>query len=280
VSKKRGFIVPIGGAEEKISDATILRKFADIAGGREARIVVIPTASQLEDTGRRYEKIFEEFRVKDVRSLRFETRADGEREAWLDAIWAATGVFMTGGNQLRLSTILGGTPLTELLRQRNAEGLHIAGTSAGAAFVAEHMIASGEPGRTPRADMVQLSPGLGLTNRILVDQHFRQRGRLGRLMAALSYNPRLIGIGLDEDTAAFLGPDDILEVWGSGAVTILDASSLEYSSMHDADENGPVSVIGMRMHVLVQGGTFDLVTRHAQAAEQVKLAAEAAEDDF
>lgn len=280
MSKKRGFIVPIGGAEEKISDATILRKFADVAGGREARIVVIPTASQLEDTGRRYEKIFEELRVKDVRSLRFETRADGEREAWLDAIWEATGVFMTGGNQLRLSTILGGTPLTELLRQRNAEGLHIAGTSAGAAFVAEHMIASGEAGRTPRADMVQLSPGLGLTNRILVDQHFRQRGRLGRLMAALSYNPRLIGIGLDEDTAAFLGPDDILEVWGSGAVTILDASSLEYSSMHTADENGPVSVIGMRMHVLVQGGTFDLATRHAQAAEQVKLAAEAAEDDF
>ena len=175
VAKKRGFIVPIGGAEEKISDPTILRKFADVAGGRDARIVVIPTASQLEVTGRRYEKIFEDFRVKSVRSLRFETRADAEREEWLDHIWEATGVFMTGGNQLRLSTILGGTPLTDLLRQRNAEGLHIAGTSAGAAFVAEHMIASGDSGRSPRADMVQLSPGLGLTNRILVDQHFRQR---------------------------------------------------------------------------------------------------------
>ncbi len=280
MTKQRGFIVPIGGAEEKeIRDAKILRKFADIAGGRDARIVVIPTASQLEDTGRRYEKFFEGLRVREVRALRIETRSDCEREDWLDHLRTATGVFLTGGDQLRLSTTLGGTPVTNLLRQRNAEGLHIAGTSAGAAFVAEHMIVSGDSGRTPRADMVQLSPGLGLTNKILVDQHFRQRGRLGRLMAALSYNPRLIGIGLDEDTAAFLGPDDVLEVSGSSAVTILDASGLEYSSMHSADKNGPVSVIGMRMHVLVEGGTFDLETRQARAVEQAELAGEAAKGD-
>ena len=276
---QRGYIIPIGGAEEKVLDASILREFAAISGGRDARIVIIPTASQLEDTGRRYEKIFAEFPVRSARALRFETRLDCEREDWLERIRRATGVFLTGGNQLRLATTLGGTPVTALLRERNADGLHIAGTSAGAAFVAEHMIASGDSGRTPRADMVQLSPGLGLTNKILVDQHFRQRGRLGRLMTALSYNPRLIGIGLDEDTAAFLGPDDVLEVHGSGSVTILDASGLEYSSMHSADENGPVSVIGMCMHVLAKGGTFNLETRRAHAAEQLEVAGEAAKED-
>lgn len=268
MSETRGFIVPIGGAEEKISDRAILSRFTEIAGGRDARIAVIPTASQLDETGERYRDIFKDLRARDVRVLPFESRADCDNERWLGELDCATGVFLTGGNQLRLSTTLGGTEVTDLIRRRNEEGLHVAGTSAGAAFLAQHMIASGNSGRTPRADMVQLAPGIGLTNEVIVDQHFRQRGRLGRLLAALSYNPRLIGVGLDEDTAAFIGPDHVLEVIGSGAITIIDPSDLEHSSMSSADENAPVSVIGIRMHVLVEGGTFDLLTRRARAADQ------------
>lgn len=268
MAEQRGFIVPIGGAEEKIRDRAILRRFVEIAGGRDARIAIVPTASQLEETGELYEELFKDLRARDVRVLPFETREDCRNERWLEALGQATGVFLTGGNQLRLSTTLGGTEVTETMRRRNAEGQHVAGTSAGAAFLAEHMIAFGDGGRTPRADMVQLSPGLGLTNEVIVDQHFRQRGRLGRLLAALSYNPRLIGIGLDEDTAAFLGPDDVLEVTGSGAITIIDPTDLEHSSMSSADSHSPVSVIGIRMHVLVEGGTFDLTTRQARAADQ------------
>lgn len=277
MAKDRGFIVPIGGAEEKIRDREILRRFAKIAGGRDARIAIIPTASQLDETGDRYEKIFRDLRVRRTRVLPFEERSDCRREDWLDELREATGVFLTGGNQLRLSTTLGGTEVTQLLRERNAEGLHIAGTSAGAAFLPEHMIAFGDAGRTPRADMVQLSPGLGLTNEILVDQHFRQRGRLGRLLAALSFNPRLIGIGLDEDTAAFLGPDHVFEVVGSGGITILDASDMEYSSMDAVDGDAAVSVVGVHMHVLAAGGTFDLQTRRARAADQTGAGREAAE---
>ena len=131
--------------------------------------------------------------------------------------------------------------------------------------------------RTPRADMVQMSPGLGLTNEVVIDQHFRQRGRLGRLLAALSYNPRLIGLGLDEDTAAFLGPDDVLEVAGSGAITILDATDMEHSSMDAVDREAAVSVIGVHMHVLAAGGTFDLQTRRAKATDQTAAAREVAE---
>ena len=158
----RGYIVPIGGAEEKISDALILRRFVDICGGAEGRIVVIPTASRLEETADRYEALFTELGIGNVCSLRFEERSDCFREDWLDQLDRATGVFMTGGNQLRLSTTIGGTPVADKIREGNAKGLHVAGTSAGASIMAEHMIAYGDEGATPRADMVTLVPGLGL----------------------------------------------------------------------------------------------------------------------
>lgn len=262
---ERGWIVPIGGAEDKEHDPRILKRFVHVCGGSEADIVVIPTASRLEDTGTRYEKIFSELGAARVTSLNFATRADGEREDWLERIAYATGVFFTGGNQLRLSTILGGTRAAKMIRQTNAAGVAVGGTSAGASILSEHMIAFGAEGGSPRADSVRLAPGLGLTNRFIIDQHFRQRDRLGRLVSALAYNPFPVGIGLDEDTAAFIGPDNTLEVEGSGAVTVVDADGAEFSSMAQADESEPVCLIGLRVHVLVRGATFNLHTRRASA---------------
>ena len=262
---ERGWIVPIGGAEDKEHDPRILKRFVRVCGGSEADIVVIPTASRLEDTGARYEKIFSELGAARVTSLNFATRADGEREDWLERIAYATGVFFTGGNQLRLSTILGGTRAAKMIRQTNAAGVAVGGTSAGASILSEHMIAFGAEGGSPRADSVRLAPGLGLTNRFIIDQHFRQRDRLGRLVSALAYNPFPVGIGLDEDTAAFIGPDNTLEVEGSGAVTVVDADGAEFSSMAQADESDPVCLIGLRVHVLVRGATFNLHTRRASA---------------
>ena len=262
----RGYIVPIGGGEEREANAPILKRFVQLCGGREARLVVIPTASRREETGRNYERLFREMGVPSIAVLRLETRQECEQEAALSAIEGATGVFLTGGSQLRLSTTLGGTSVARLLRQRNADGAHIAGTSAGASFLSEHMIAYGDEGATPRADMVTLAPGLGLTNRFIIDQHFRQRDRIGRLLSALSFNPFAIGLGLDEDTAAFFGPDDRMEVVGTGGITVLDASKLEHSSMDEADRGKPVSLIGVRLHILVHGGTFDADAREARAA--------------
>lgn len=262
---ERGWIVPIGGAEDKEHDPRILKRFVHVCGGSEADIVVIPTASRLEDTGARYEKIFTELGAARVTSLNFATRADGDREDWLERIAYATGVFFTGGNQLRLSTILGGTRAAKMIRQTNAAGVAVGGTSAGASILSEHMIAFGSEGGSPRADSVRLAPGLGLTNRFIIDQHFRQRDRLGRLVSALAYNPFPVGIGLDEDTAAFIGPDNTLDVEGSGAVTVVDADGAEFSSMAQADENDPVCLIGLRVHILVRGATFNLHTRRASA---------------
>lgn len=261
--KKRGFIVPIGGAEDKEGAANILRRFIEVSGGKGARIVIIPTASKLEDTGRRYEKLFRKLGADEAKSLPFLSREDTTRGEWLDYIEKANGIFVTGGNQLRLTTILGGTPVAKAIRRANARGVAVGGTSAGAAILSEHMIAFGAEGHTPRAGGVALVPGFGLTNRIMIDQHFRQRDRLGRLLTALAYNPFAVGVGLDEDTAAFIDHTRKLTVVGAGAITIVDASELSHSSIADVKEGKPVCMTNIRLHVLTDGGTFDLETRRA-----------------
>ena len=261
--KKRGYIVPIGGAEDKEGQAEVLREFLRVSKGEKARIVIIPTASKLEDTGRRYEKIFKKLGADEAKSLPVFNRDDAGKAEWLDYLERATGIFITGGNQLRLTTIIGGTPMAKAIRKANARGVTVGGTSAGAAILSEHMIAYGEEGNTPKAGKVSLAPGFGLTNRIMIDQHFRQRDRLGRLLSALAYNPFAVGVGLDEDTAAFINPDRKITVCGAGAITIVDASELTHSSLAETKEGRPVCLTNVRLHVLTHGGTFDLETRKA-----------------
>jgi cyanophycinase len=261
---RRGWIVPVGGAEEKERDRQILRRFVDVSGGDAARIAVIPTASKLEETGGHYERIFRDLGARDARSLDFRRRGDAYRSDLLEWLGAATGIFLTGGNQLRISTILGGTDVARTIRTANAAGVSVGGTSAGAAILSEHMIAFGGSGATPIAGRVSLAPGFGLTNRVVIDQHFTQRDRLGRLLAALAYNPFAVGIGLDEDTAAFIDPDDVLHVAGSGAITVLDASRLDHSSMGSAQEGESICMTGIQLHVLTDGSAYDLHARVAR----------------
>jgi cyanophycinase len=268
--RERGWIVPIGGAEEKENSPQILRRFVQLAGGNDADIVVIPTASQMRDTGVRYERIFGELGAGRVSALDFDTRRDCDEAGRLARLQQATGVFFTGGNQLRLSTLLGGTPVAMALRVLNAAGVPMAGTSAGAAFISEHMIAFGDEGSTPVAGSVRLAPGLGLTNRFIIDQHFRQRDRLGRLLTALAYNPFAVGIGLDEDTAAFIAPDNTVHVEGSGAITVVDAAEVQFSSMDSVAEGRPVCLLGVKLHILTQGATFNLHTRQADAGTLIR----------
>ena len=262
----RGTIIPIGGAEEKIRNRAILRRFVELCGDEKSRIAIIPTASRLEDTGPRYEEIFKELGAEKSDTIQIETRQDCTRPEFHKLLEDATGVFITGGNQLRLSTTLGGTTITDILRNRNLHhGLHVAGTSAGASIMSEHMIAYGSEGHTPRCDMVTLAPGFGLTHDFIVDQHFHERNRLGRLLTALAFNPRPLGLGLDEDTAAFISPDDVLHVVGTGALTVVDPSKMDFSSMDSASRHDPLSITGIQMHILADGCTFDIKTRTASA---------------
>jgi cyanophycinase len=263
-SQERGWIVPVGGAEDKLQAPTILQRFLELSGGKDARIVVIPTASQLEDTGERYEKIFSGLGAKRCTALGYCERTDTERDDWFEDLQDATGVFFSGGNQLRISAILGGTRVAKTIRRLNANGVPVGGTSAGAAILPEHMIAYGNKGGTPKAGMVSLSPGLGLTNRFIIDQHFRERDRLGRLLSALSYNPFAVGIGIDENTAAMIDPNNIIHVVGTGTITVVDVSDVKHTSMAEASEGDALCITNVKLHVLPEGSSFDLRTHEAR----------------
>jgi cyanophycinase len=266
--RKRGWIVAIGGAENKENDRRILERFVRVSGGVRADIVVIPTASRMHETGPRYEQVFSDLGARRVTVMDFDTRRDCQEAGRLKRIEEAGGIFFTGGNQLRLTTLLGGTPVAQLIRAANARGVAVGGTSAGASILSEHMIAAGDEGAAVIAGSVRLAPGLGLTNRLIIDQHFRQRDRFGRLLTALAYNPFAVGIGLDEDTAAFIGPDETVEVEGSGGVTIIDGTDVSYSSIDQVDDGQAVCMLGLRLHVLTAGATFNLHTHLAAAESQ------------
>jgi cyanophycinase len=261
-TQKRGFIIPIGGAEHKKRRPQILSRFVELCGGPDARILVIPTASLLNETGPLYKELFESMGANSM-CVPIEKRDECFNQEILRVLASATGIFITGGNQLRLSTILGGTPVARLIRSLNADGAHVAGTSAGAAIVSEHMIAGGRSGSSPRESGVELVPGLGLTNRVIIDQHFNQRQRMGRLLAALSFNPFACGLGIDENTAGFIGPDGNMEVVGRGTVTVVDPSGLRHSSMSYVRRAEAVTLIGLKLHVLASGAHFNIETRKA-----------------
>ena len=211
-----GLLIAIGGAEDKTRERVILRYFLEAAGGDDASIVVLATASETPETGERYADLFLALRAENVEVLKIETRDDAMEagpEAH-DLLEYATGLFITGGSQLKLSSVLGGTAIAQTIRDRHAAGMVVAGTSAGAALLSEHMIALGESGSTPRRRLVHLAKGLGLAPDLVIDQHFRRRDRLGRLLTALSYNPAPLGVGIDEDTAAIISGNGELSVLG------------------------------------------------------------------
>jgi cyanophycinase len=256
-----GPVMFIGGAEDKLRDRVILERFTSLAGGEGARIAVISTASSLGDAATDlYRQLFEAMGCGDVIGLRPLTREEASDQAAADSLDAVTGIFLTGGNQLRLSSVVGGTALGAAILRAHERGAVVAGTSAGASAVSTHMIAFGASGATPKHRMAQVSAGLGLLKNVVVDQHFEQRTRLGRLLAIVAQSPSLIGLGLDEDTAAVVDADNILEVMGKGSVTIVDGSKVVTDS-YQTKGHRPMMVSGAVVHTLPAGFRFDLSGR-------------------
>jgi cyanophycinase len=260
---KPGLLIAIGGAEDKVRERVILRHFVEACGGPDANIVVLATASEHPETGERYADLFDQLEADAVEVLRVRTREDalGAGAETLDLLEDATGFFMTGGSQLRITSALGGTRLAEAILRRHRAGMVVAGTSAGAAVLSEHMISMGDSGGTPRRRLVQMAQGLGFAPNLIIDQHFRRRDRLGRLLTALSYNPEPLGLGIDEDTAAVIDGDGLLRVLGSGAVTVVDASALRYTSSHSTHRGQPIALLGLKLDVLTAGCRYDLERR-------------------
>jgi cyanophycinase len=258
-----GLLMAIGGAEDKRHQRVILRRFVEAAGGPDATIVVLATASEVPETGERYSELFYGLEVREVEVLSVRTREDAldlEAEA-VELLERASGFFMTGGSQLRITSALGGTRITAEIRRRHAQGMVVAGTSAGAAVLSRHMISMGESGSTPRRRLVQMAQGLGLAPDLVIDQHFRRRDRLGRLLTALSYNPEPLGLGVDEDTVAILDADGVLTVLGTGAVTVVDASHMRFTDSHSVHRGQPVAMLGLRVDFLTSGCRYDVKRR-------------------
>ena len=257
-----GTVIIIGGAEDKIRDRIILNRFVALAGGEDAVVVVISTASSLgHEAGERYRQIFSELGVKTIRPLHAMTRAQANDETFARVVRDATGIYLTGGNQLRLSSTIGGTRLAEAVLERFQNGAVVAGTSAGASAMSSHMIAFGASGATPKHRMAAIAAGLGVLPGVIVDQHFQQRNRLGRLLSLIAQNPSLLGIGVDEDTAGIVGPDHILEVIGRGSITIVDGAAAETDAW-EVRGHRPIMLSGVVLHSLPAGYRFDLRRRH------------------
>ena len=259
-ARRAGPIMAIGGAEDKFDDKIILSTFVQLAGGRAARIAIVPTASSIEAAGERYKAIFLGLGAERAEVIYLADRADANGDAPIELLQGTTGVFLTGGNQLRLAAIVGGTRVAELVRQRNAAGAVVAGTSAGASILSSHMVAFGASGPTPRQRMFQMVAGFGLVPDVIVDQHFRQRDRIGRLLAMVAANPGLLGVGIDEDTAALFDPDGTVEVIGRNSITIVDGSRT-YSDIFQVKGHGGITISNAVLHILTPGRRFDLRTR-------------------
>lgn len=261
VNKPSGQLVIIGGAEDKEGDCTILREFVRRAGGTKARIVVMTVATELpREVGENYIRVFERLGAEDVRIVDTVEREDAGSVTYLEAIEKATGVFFTGGDQARITSILKGTQIDEAIHRRYAEGIVVGGTSAGAAMMPDVMIVEGDSETNPRVEVVEMGPGMGFLPGVVIDQHFLQRGRLGRLISALAQQPAVLAFGIDENTAIAVS-DGKFEVIGEGAVTVVDESEITHSNIGDILKDEPLAVCGAKLHILPHGYKFDLKTR-------------------
>jgi cyanophycinase len=256
-----GTLFAIGGAEARLRRRRVLEAFVAAAGGSEARIAVVSSASSLGvEVVEVYQSVFTSLGASQVISLRPESRAQAHDPDLVEALGKVSAVFLTGGNQLKLSSFITGTPFGDAIQEAYQRGTVVAGTSAGASVLAEHMIAFGAGGATPKQRMSQLSAGLGLLRGVVIDQHFEQRNRYGRLLSLVAQSPSLLGLGVDEDTAAVIHDGSRLEVIGRGAVTVIDGQNL-VSNAFVAKRTTPLLVSGAVLHVLPAGSQFDLTSR-------------------
>lgn len=256
-----GQLIIIGGAEDKFNERHILRRFLAMAGGPEASILIVPVASDFPELAADvYTRVFLTLGAAKVSTLHVSSRADAldvSASAVLDGI---TGVFISGGDQARLGPTLGGTPFISLLEERVRDGLLLGGSSAGAAGMSTSMIVRGEPHQGPSLDAVRLAPGLGILHDVIIDQHFSQRNRLARLIAAVCCNPRNLGIGIDEDTAIVVSRG-MLDVVGTGTVTIVDGSSIGFTDLAEGASSRPFAATDLRLHILNDKLRFDFASR-------------------
>jgi len=258
----KGTLMIIGGAEDKKRDCTILKTLIDLSNKREGEVIILTAATEYpEKTAREYVDVFERLGASHISVAHIRTRQDANELEKSKLISQASCIFMTGGDQLRITSIMGGTRAENALYEAFNKGAIIAGTSAGASVMSETMIISGNNEDAPRKCTLKMAPGLGLLKDVVIDQHFAQRGRIGRLLTAIAQNPHVLGIGIDEDTGLIVNDDAVFEVIGSNAVTIIDGSSSDYSNVSELEPDEILAFTNIKMHVLPAGYKYNIKTR-------------------
>jgi cyanophycinase len=255
---RRGRLLLVGGAERRDPGHEVLAHFAALAGGDEARVLVVGAATrEPQDVLPDYRRIFQKLGVKQVWTAAFQDRGEGEKPTLLENLEQATAVYFTGGDQLRLTMHVAGTPFGDLLRERhNGGSFLVGGTSAGAVAMGSVMILSGPGGGSVRRADVRMGPGLGFLRDATVDTHFNERGRVPRFLTLFAQNSQVLGIGIDENTALDVRLGDEFRVLGSGAVTVFDGR-VSYSNAADAADHDIIALSGVTVHVLPKRFGFD-----------------------
>lgn len=260
--KLDGNLIIIGGAEDKTGDKGILKEVCSKVDKNEEHLVIATIASGVpEELGAVYRSLFTELGVKNISILNIETRDNACEKSSVATIENASLVFFTGGDQLRITSIVGGTPLYNAMLKKYKEGCVFVGTSAGASVMSDTMIVSGPDEESPRKCTLKMAPGLGFINGVIIDQHFAQRGRIGRLLVGVAENPESLGIGIDEDTAIVVNNKGEFRVIGNSAVYILDGHNITHSNVSEQHPDEVLSIFDVKMHVLKKNDRFDLNLR-------------------
>lgn len=260
---KKGSLIIIGGSEEREEDRdrAILREIAAAVKGPQDKLAIITVASSLpEEMANVYEKAFKSLGVKNITIIDVRNREDSGSLQILKKMENVSVFFFTGGDQLRITSQLASSPVYDKILESYLKGALISGTSAGAAAMPETMIFAGNGDKSERALNTQMAPGLGLINGVVIDSHFAERGRFWRLLRAIARNPKNLGIGIDENTAIVV-TGDVFRVIGSGAVYVLDASNISYSSIPEEDSKKVTSIFDIRLHVLAENDQYDLIQK-------------------
>ena len=260
--KVSGNLIIIGGAEDKEGDKEILKRVAKYIDPENEKLIIATIATEYpEKSYQNYKNVFSDLGIKNIDKLDISTREDAFDNKNVELINNSNLLFFTGGDQLRITSMIGGSPVYAAVKELCDNGGLIAGTSAGASVMSDTMIVQGEDDESPHKCTLKMSPGLGLVNNIIIDQHFAQRGRIGRLLTAIAQNPEVLGVGIDEDTAIVVSDKGTAEVIGSGAVYFIDGSSIDYSNVSEQYSDEVLSMFNVKLHVLKEGNRFNLLDK-------------------
>lgn len=264
-------LIIIGGAEDKEGKKKILQTVCKFINKNEDILLVVTVATEYpKEAAKKYKKAFGDLGVKKIKVLDIGKREDAFHEENIRLIKEASLIFFTGGDQLRITSLLGGTPVYEELKKAGEKGKYIVGTSAGASVMSDTMVIEGEDEESPRKCTLKMAHGFGFVQSVIIDQHFAQRGRIGRLLTGVAENPQVLGIGIDENTAIIVNKLGEVEVIGEGAVYFIDGSNITYTNVSEQYSEEILSIFNVKLHVLKEGNKFNLITKSPFEEDKLK----------